>query len=80
MNIPAHSHALPHLHIPTIHFIIPHTVDLPAWWWMGTYILVPWSCFLVVLWWFSRHSRREEEVRIRQIEEVLGKPDTSQES
>lgn len=71
MNIPAHSHALPHLHIPALHFIIPHTVDLPAWWWMGADILVPWTCFLVALFWFYRHSRREEEARIRRIEDDL---------
>ncbi|OBS09233.1 hypothetical protein [Acidihalobacter prosperus] len=71
MDIPAHSHALPHVHIPALHFIVPHTVDLPAWWWTGTFILVPWTCFVVFLMWFYRNARKEEEARIRNIEDVL---------
>ncbi|AOV16000.1 hypothetical protein BJI67_01960 [Acidihalobacter aeolianus] len=71
MDIPAHSHALPHLHIPALHFIIPHTVDLPAWWWTGTYMLVPWTAIVVFMWWFNKQTKKEEEVRIKKIEEAL---------
>lgn len=72
MNIPAHSHLIPHLHVPTdLHFIVPHTVDLPGWWWMGGFMLVPWTCFAVFLLWFYRNARKEEELRIQRIEDVL---------
>lgn len=71
MDIPTHSHALPHVHIPALHFIIPHTVDLPAWWWTGTFILVPWTCFVVFLAWFYRNARKEEVARIEKIEDAL---------
>ena len=71
MKIPAHSHMVPHVHIPTLHFIVPHTVGLPAWWWVGTFMLVPWSMIAFFLFWFYRNARQEDEVRINKIEEDL---------
>lgn len=71
MKIPAHSHMVPHVHIPALHFIVPHTVGLPAWWWIGSYMLVPWTMITVFLLWFYRHARKEEELRIQKIEEDL---------
>lgn len=71
MNIPPHIHAIPHVHIPNLHFIVPHTVGLPAWWWIGTFMLIPWTAIVVFLWWFYRQARKEEDRRILKIEEML---------